>query len=169
MQRALVYAATAVVMAAAAGRAGAQEKTEAAAEAVAPAAGLTVDQAIDLALARNERAAISRQEVVAAEARVDRARAFFFPDVVLTGSYTRRARATTFQKVDAFSATGTATLNLFDARAFPLYRAAKLDRDAARASSADDRRLLAFEAADAFLLTLGEEQVLAAAERRREL
>lgn len=52
-----------------------------------------------------------------------------------------------------------ARLTLFDARGFPLYRAARLEGEAAGLESLEARRLVAFEAADAFLTTLGSRQV----------
>jgi outer membrane protein TolC len=58
---------------------------------------------------------------------------------------------------------------LFDARLFPLYRAARLGRDAARFEALDIRRRVGFTAADAFLAALTQDQVLQAAVRRHEL
>jgi len=55
--------------------------------------------------------------------------------------------------------TAVARLTLFDARGFPLYRAARLEGEAAGLESLEARRLVAFEAADAFLTTLGSRQV----------
>jgi len=53
-------------------------------------APLTLDEAIRLAVSRNERALASGERLEAAEARVSKARAFFFPDVQAVGNYTRR-------------------------------------------------------------------------------
>jgi outer membrane protein TolC len=135
-------------------------------------AGLTVEEAIRLALVRNERAQIAERRVTAAAARVDRARAFFFPDLTASGTYVvrgfeaRGGRIVTEVDADDLSAAVALDLALFDARAFPLYRQARLERRAAELGAADEKRLLAFEAADAFLRTLGVEQVQASAERR---
>ncbi len=135
-------------------------------------AGLTVEEAIRLALTRNERARIAEQRVTAASARVDRARAFFFPDLTVSGRYVRRGiearggRVVTEVDADDLTAGVSVALALLDARAFPLYRRARLERRAAELDATDDKRLLAFEAADAFLRTLGVEQVQASAERR---
>jgi outer membrane protein TolC len=57
---------------------------------------------------------------------------------------------------------------LFDARGFPLYRAAIADQDATALEAAEARRLLTFEAADAFLRTLTESAVATAAQHRLE-
>lgn len=136
---------------------------------------LTLEEAIRLALSRNEQAAIADARVEAARARVDRARAFYFPDFTVTGNYTRRAYETirtigeenvTIQSFNAMSGTATLSQTVFDARAFPVYRQMRLLRDSTRFSSAEQKRLLSFQAADIFLTTLSLEQVVQAAERR---
>lgn len=144
----------------------------------APSATLTLDEAIGLAVSRNERALASGERLEAAEARVAKARAFFFPDVQASGNYTRRPYERTstvggqdvvISKRDAYSTSFTAKQVLFDARALPIWRQARSDRDAARLEAAEERRLVAFEAAAAFLRTLGLLQVAGAAERRVDL
>lgn len=139
--------------------------------------GLDLEQAIELALSRNERAAVAGEQSDAARARVDRARSFFLPDLLATGSYTRRAYETTrtvdgerltIQSRDALLGTASLALALFDARSIPLYQQAAREADAARFQATEDRRLLAFETANAFLVTIGVQQVQAAAERRLE-
>jgi outer membrane protein TolC len=136
---------------------------------------LTFEQAVVLAAERNETALAASQRAEAAEARVARARAFFFPELTLTGTYTRRLREsvrdvagqpTVLQRLNALGATATARMTLFDARGFPLYRAARLEGEAAELDAREARRLVAFEAADAFLTTLGAQQVYEAALRR---
>ncbi len=138
---------------------------------------LDLATAIRYALERNERAAAADARGDAAAARADRARAFFLPDLTVTGGYTRRAYETvrtvdnerlTIADRNALLGTASLSLALFDARSFPLYAQASRDAKAIGFQSADDRRRIAFEAADAFLVTLGTEQVLAAAERRLE-
>lgn len=139
---------------------------------------LTLEEAIRLAVSRNERALASGERLAAAEARVAKARSVFFPDVEASGVWTHRPyeRTTTVggdeitvSKYDAFSSTLTARQVLFDARAFPVLKQARSERDAARLEAAEQRRLVAFEASAAFLMTLGYEQVAAAADRRVEL
>ena len=139
---------------------------------------LTIEEAIRLAVTRNERALASGERLEAAEARVSKARAVFFPDVEVSGAWVHRPyeRTTTvgseqavLSKYDAFSSTFTARQVLFDARAFPTLKQTRSERDAARFAAAEERRLVAFEASAAFLMTLGYEQVAAAAERRVEL
>lgn len=138
---------------------------------------LTLERAVVLASERNERTLAAQQRAEAADARVARARAFFFPELTLTGTYTRRLRETVrnvggeetvLQRRNALGATAAARMTLFDARGFPLYRAARLEGEAAELESREQRRLVGFEAADAFLTTLGAQQVYEAAIRRLE-
>src|SRR5688572_9451384 len=112
---------------------------------------LSLDGAVKLALSRNERARIAADQTQAAQARLDRARAFFFPELSLHGNYTRRAYETvreisgqrvTLQSKDALSATAVGRLTLLDVRAWPLYRSARLERDAARFEQTESNRVL---------------------------
>jgi outer membrane protein TolC len=145
--------------------------------AMAQTGGLDLARAVELALTRNERAAAAGERQVAAEARVDQARSFFFPDLTASGTYTRREFETrrnvggdeiTVSSRNAFSGSIALSLAIFDARSIPLYRQAARDAQAAGLQTGEDRRLLGFEAADAFLLTIGTEQVEGAAVRRVE-
>lgn len=139
---------------------------------------LTLEEAIRLAVTRNERALASGERLEAAEARVAKARSVFFPDVEATGAWTHRpfertttvgGEQVTLSKYDAFSSTLTAKQVLFDARAFPVLKQTRSERDAARFEAAEQRRLVAFDASAAFLMALGYQQVAAAADRRVEL
>ena len=143
----------------------------------AAAGELSLESAVDAALSRNERALATRESTAAAEARRTQARAFFFPTLTVGANYTRRANETvrdvggqqvTIQAFDAVSATGTARWTVFDARGIPLYRAAIADYDATKLEAAEARRLLAFEAADAFLKALSQVSVAEAARHRLE-
>ncbi|MCK6552113.1 TolC family protein [Myxococcota bacterium] len=138
--------------------------------AAADGAPLTLERAIALALENNERARIAGARVEIAEARVARARAFFFPDLTLTGTYTHRLKEpqSMFQKQDALSAVAALNLSLFDARGFPLFRRARLERDASRLEAAEERRSVAFDVATAYLTTLSLDEVRQAAEHRLE-
>ena len=126
---------------------------------------LTIERAVDLAVARNERAAAAETTVEAADARLGRARSAFFPAVDVIGSY---RNDTSLDTRNTLSAAATLSQPIFDARVFPLLRFARLERNAARLSADEQKRLLAYDAADAFLLTLSHEQVLLAAEHRRD-
>jgi outer membrane protein TolC len=141
------------------------------------AGALTFEQTVDRSIERNERAKISRESTTASEARLSQARSFFFPTLSVNGNYTRRANETvrdvggqqvTVQALNALSATATARWTVFDARGIPLYRAAAREVDATKLESAEARRLLAFEAGDAFLQTLSSLAVVDAARRRVE-
>ena len=138
---------------------------------------LTLERAVSLATERNETALAAQRRAEAADARVARARAFFFPELTVAGTYTRRLNQTVrevggeqvvVQAFNALGATATARVQLFDARGFPLYRQARLEGQAAELDAREARRLVGFEAADAFLSTLGNQQVYEAAKRRLE-
>jgi outer membrane protein TolC len=139
---------------------------------------LTLRDAVERAVRRDERAAIAGTRLEEAEARLGRARAFFFPELTLTASYLHRddevVRAVgdtqvTIQARDALSGVASLRLHVFDARAFPGLAAARLSRRASELDLADTRRRVAFDAADAFLLVLNLGRVTQAAERRRDL
>jgi outer membrane protein TolC len=138
---------------------------------------LTLERAVSLATERNETALAAQRRAEAADARVARARAFFFPELTVVGTYTRRLNQTVrevggeqvvVQAFNALGATASARVPLFDARGFPLYRQARLEGQAAELDAREARRLVGFEAADAFLSTLGNQQVYEAAKRRLE-
>ena len=113
----------------------------------------------------------------AASGRLAQARAYFFPAVSFTGSYTRRPyevkrdlndESITIQSQNAIS--GYASLNwiLFNPAVIPSYRQALFSDRAQRYSSADARIRLSFEVAAAYLTTLTMDQVHEAAGHRFE-
>ena len=120
-------------------------------------AALTIERAVELAVTRNERAAIADTTVEAAEARVRRARTAFLPRVDISGTLGTDIGNGSERDV---STSALLTQPLFDARVFPLYRQQRFERDAARLSEDDSKRLLGFDAAVSFLTTLSFEQVL---------
>jgi outer membrane protein TolC len=128
------------------------------------AAALTIERAVELAVTRNERAAIADTTVEAAEARVRRARTAFLPRVDISGNLGTDIGNGSERDL---SASALLTQPIFDARVFPLYRQQRFERDATRLSAEDSKRVLGFDAAVSFLTTLSFEQVLLAAERRR--
>ncbi|AKJ04121.1 TolC family protein [Archangium gephyra] len=130
---------------------------------------------MSLAAERNESALTAQARSEAAEARVARARAFFLPRLNVGATYTRRAYEVVrvvdgvplvSQTQNALSGSATATVPLFDARGFPLLQAANRDREATKLEAVEARRQVSFQAANAFLSTLGLQQVVQAAERR---
>lgn len=142
----------------------------------APAAEpLSLERAVELALSRNERAQIAGAQNDAADGRLAQARAFFFPSLTVSGQYTRRAyevtRSVGGQEVavlryNALGAAGSLRWPLLDARGIALYQAASADLRATRFEAAEAKRRLGFEAAQAFLQTLGLELVHEAARHR---
>jgi outer membrane protein TolC len=136
---------------------------------------LTLERAVSLAAERNESALTAQARSEAAEARVARARAFFFPRLNVSATYTRRLQEVVrqvggedvvIQTRNALSGNATATVPLFDARGFPLLQAASRDREATALDAVEARRQVSFQAATAFLSTLGQQQVAQASERR---
>jgi outer membrane protein TolC len=136
---------------------------------------LTLDQAVKLALERNERALATREDITAADARVARARSYFLPTITSTGAYIRRAyevkrvvgeSEVVISRFNALSQTFALNLTLFDARSLAGLSAVKAQRNADVAAAAESRRQLAFEVGQAFLATLGTTQVQEASNRR---
>jgi outer membrane protein TolC len=163
---------------AAAAASGAWVPAAAAAQPLAAGGGpVSIERVVGLAGERNERARIASAQADAAAGRQQRARAFFFPELTVTGTYTRRLNETvrsvgdgqvTISRYNALSAQANLVVPLLDARLFPLYRQAKLERQSAELNAAEQRRLLGYEAADAFLMVLSQQQVAEAATRRLE-
>ena len=131
---------------------------------------LRLDEAVQLALARNENAKIADDQVVVADAAVDKARAAFLPIISATGTglgrpYQVSKSGTVVLPYDQATSNATISQPVLVASAFPLLRQAQRLLDAQRASTIDAKRLLAFDAATAFFQTLSSEQVLQAAKR----
>jgi outer membrane protein len=130
------------------------------------AAPLTLERAVELAVTRNERSAIADTGVEAAEARMSRARTAFFPRVDVSSFW--RADRESGSTDRSLQTAALLTQPLFDARVFPLVRQARFERDAARLTATDTRRIVGFDAAASFLTVISLEQVLLAAEHRRD-
>ena len=126
---------------------------------------LTLERAVSLALSRNERVGASSELAQASNARLSAARSFFFPTVSITGVWTRQP-PTQVRSANGLQATGAISVLLFDGRVVPLYRMASHDAQAAQLDLKNQERLVAFETADAFLQTLGYQQVAEAAQKR---
>jgi outer membrane protein TolC len=136
---------------------------------------LSLDEAVKLALDRNERALATQEDVNAANARVAQAKSFFLPALTSTSAYTRRAyevrrvvgdTEVVISRFNALSETLALGLTLFDASSIAGLSAIRAQRNAALATAAEDRRQLAFEVSQAFLATLGTSQVREASARR---
>ena len=138
---------------------------------------LTLDAAIQMALTRNEQSLAADQNYAAAGARVTRARAFFLPQISGTGVYTRRpfqvvrdfqGTQIAVQRYNALSGAVNLNLTVFDAQSIPGYRSARSEQAAQMYASAEAKRQLAFEVGNAYLATLGVDQILVASEHRYE-
>jgi outer membrane protein TolC len=138
---------------------------------------LSLEQAVQLALSRNERALTAGEQLRAAEGRVTKARAFFFPGISLTGNFTRRSNAVerefegqpiTIQSLNAVSGYAAFNMILFDPRTIPAYRQAVFDKNAQKYGSGESLRQLSFEVAASFLMTLTMDQVYVAVGHRFE-
>jgi outer membrane protein TolC len=126
--------------------------------------GLTLDQAVQLAVTRNERAAVTDLNVVVSEAAVMKSRAAFLPGLAATSN------GALAPADSAPTATARAGLQfsqpIIAAPAWPLYSQALHGLDAQRAKTLDDKRQLAFDAAKAYLAVLLADQVAQAAQRK---
>lgn len=134
---------------------------------------MRLEDAVALAVTRNERARLADLNIDVARAAVEKARAGFLPVLSLTGNDQQRPEDTTKNGVVTQPANvGTAAVQfnqpVVNVPAWPLYSAAKATLDSTKAQTEDDRRLLAFDAAKAYLAVLSAEQVLLSAERRLE-
>ncbi len=136
---------------------------------------LTLDDAVSLALERNERSVGTLEEMAAANARVQRARSFFLPTLTSTSALTRRPyerritvgeNEVVIQRLVGLSETLSLNLTLFDIRSLSGLAAVRAQRNASVAASAEGRRQLTFEVSQAFLATLGVAQVREASGRR---
>ena len=126
-----------------------------------------MEDAIRLALTNNERAQKAPLRVETADGQVDRARTAFFPSLTANGSGTWRAtRGPERPQSTTTSGTVTLTQPLLTPSAFPLYAQSKHQRESERWGANQDRRVLAFDTARAFLQVLTAERVVEAASRR---
>ncbi len=139
---------------------------------------LTLERAVQLALARNEQPRIAAARVDRARAQVREAWASFLPSASVTGTYTRRAREvvgnfggqqTVIQSKNALNGAATARLGLVDASAIPDLRSARTGLEASRVEAGEVRRQLAFQVADVYLQILAAQTVHEAAVRSAEL
>lgn len=142
----------------------------------AQSAELRIEDAVNLALTRNERAKIADLNVVVADAAVARARTAFFPTVLVTGSYTQKPDDVVDPKKAQTSILNSATASLgssaalnqplLNASAIMLYGQAKQNAAGTAAQTVDDKRLLGYDAARSFFAALSADAVLTAANTR---
>ncbi len=134
-----------------------------------PTGPLRLEDAVELALAGNERAAISDRQVVVSEAAVERARAGFLPVVTLSGNDQQHLGPVGTAAANLGTANLVVNQPLVNASAWPLYGQARKLADAQRAQNTDDRRLLAFSAASAFFAVLSADDLVRAAQRALDM
>jgi outer membrane protein TolC len=135
---------------------------------------LTLERAVNVALARNELSKIAELNVEASEGGVDKARVAFLPVLAATGSnsFTPLDKGTTMGTTmnppvhDSTNGQLSLTQPLIAPSAFPLYDQAKHSLDSTRAQTIDDKRQLAFAAAKAYLTVLLADQVVQAAQKK---
>ena len=139
--------------------------------ATAPASGsgLHLEEAVQLALTRNERPKISDLNVVVADAAIERARSAFLPVLSAAGSDQQHTYAATAKNPNNLgNASVTVNQPIVNASAFPLYSQAKNLSEAQRAQTVDDKRVLAFTTAGAFFAVLNAQDVVQAAQEALE-
>lgn len=129
---------------------------------------LGLEEAVELALANNERAMKAPLRVSAAEGQLEKARAAFLPTLTSGAQGTVKAEADKSGRVLAGSGTFTLTQPIVAAPAIPLYAQAKHQLESERWGAVEDKRQLAFDAARAFLVALSGERLVVAAEGRLE-
>ena len=139
-----------------------------AATAQADQTGLRIEDAVSLALSRNERAKIADLDVTVADAAVDKARTAFFPTIGVGGTYTQHPDDVVAAGKSSYAALAAVTISqpILNASAFPLYAESKRLLEAQTAQSTDDKRLLGYDAARAFFVALSADAVLSAANTR---
>lgn len=128
---------------------------------------LGLEDAVRLALAHNERALKAPLRVEAAEGQLQKARSAFLP----TLSASANGSVHPFDKNGRlFSSSGALQLNqpLLNLSALPLYAQARHQLESERWGAAQDKRLLAFDTARAFLVVLNTQRLLEAAQKRLE-
>ncbi len=134
--------------------------------ATALAEPLRIDDAVREALTNNERAKKAPLRVEQAEGQLQRARSAFFPTLSTGANGTQRLEPDRSGRSLTSGATVTLSQPVFVPSAFPQYSQASHQLEAERWGAVQDRRVLAFDTARAFLQTLAAERVLDAGNRR---
>ncbi len=122
---------------------------------------MTVDEAVALALANNERAAIARERLVQADGARREAWAAFLPNLTASGGY-----SVSDPSGNANQGRIDLAMRILDPPSFPQLRMALALYEAQRLDADELRRILAFDVADAFAGVLAAESLAEAAEKR---
>jgi outer membrane protein len=134
--------------------------------AAAAADGLSLEDAVHLALRNNERARKVPLRVEVAEGQLDRARDAFLPSLVASGGSTWRPDPGA--KAPNWTTNGALVLSqpLLTPSAIPQYAQQRHSLESEKWGSVQDERQLAFDTAKAFVQALTAERVLASAQRK---
>jgi len=133
----------------------------------AAAEGLTIEDAVRLALQNNERARKAPLRVEIAEGQLERARDAFFPTLVGSGVTTYKPDP---GRNPSTTTSGALTLSqpLFNPSAFPQYAQQKHSLESEKWGSVQDKRQVAFDTAKAFIQALTLEHVQDSAKRKAD-
>lgn len=138
----------------------------------------TIEYAVKTALVKNERSEIANESLKAARARLLKAKSVFIPSITATGTYTRRPYEVTreingqtiiVQSLNALGGNINLNWTLFDSRSIPAFRQLKYEEKSQMFTSMEARRALAFEVCNAYLVTMGSQNMVKAARQRFEL
>jgi outer membrane protein TolC len=132
------------------------------------AENLTLEEAIRLALAHNERAKIAQYQVDAAEGDLEAARSDFLPSLTFGAAVTAQPYKDKASRYVTGSGTLTLRQPLLNPSAIPSYARARHSLDAAKHDATETRRILAYDTARTFIQVLAAERVVKAAEGRLE-
>ncbi|MBS2019458.1 MAG: TolC family protein [Deltaproteobacteria bacterium] len=127
---------------------------------------LRMEDAIRAALTHNERALKAPLRVDQAEGQKDRARTAFLPSLTAQGSGSFRATEDRSGRSTTTSGTITLSQPIVAPSAFPSYSQASHQLESEKWGALQDRRVVAFDTARAFLQVLTAQRVLEAATRR---
>jgi outer membrane protein TolC len=126
---------------------------------------LTLEGAVKLALANNERSKKAPLRVRVAEGQLERARDGYLPTLTASGTSTYRPDARAGNNP---TTNGSLTLSqpLLSPSFFPQYSQQKHNLESEKWGSVQDQRQLAFEVAKAFMQALAADNVLTSAQRK---
>lgn len=129
---------------------------------------LRLEQAVRLALENNERSRRSVLRVEQAEGQLERARSAFFPTLTASAGGQYRLREDRSGRHTTSNGTITLSQPILSPSAFPAYAQARHQVESEKWGAVQDRRLLSFDTARAFLQALASERVMEAAKQRLE-
>lgn len=130
-------------------------------------APLTLEEAVRLSLANNERAKKAPLRIEVAEGQLDRARSAFLPSLQAQGTSNLHPLDRN-SRVLAGGGTVSLSQPLLNLSALPLYAQARHTLESERWGAAQDKRVLAFDTARAFLVVRTSQRLLDSANQRLE-